>query len=156
MSIVWFSAFGTLSTSVQSSGVDLTQFNTEEVLFATFDQFPFGIVLSIIAIILVFTFFITSADSATYVLAMLTEDGELKPSHQKKVIWGLALAAIAIVLLLSGGLTALQNILIIVALPFSCIIILIVISLFIEMYHEKEEMGLKITPDRYPEKRFAV
>ncbi|MCD0068364.1 BCCT family transporter, partial [Streptococcus agalactiae] len=103
-------------------------------------------------IILIFSFFITSADSATYVLAMLTEDGNLNPKNRTKVIWGLVLAVIAIVLLLSGGLLALQNVLIIVALPFSFVMILMMLALLVELFHEKKEMGLSISPDRYPRK----
>lgn len=152
LSVIWFSTFGTLSTAAQAAGTNLSQFKTEEILFATFNQYPMGIILSIVAIILVLTFFVTSADSATYVLAMLTEDGNLAPSNRKKVIWGVALAIIAIVLLLSGGLIALQNILIIVALPFSIILIFILVALFKELYHEKNEMGLSLTPERYPTK----
>lgn len=152
LSFLWFSTFGTLSTSVQSRGVDLTHYATEEVLFATFNQYSVGIVLSIVAIILISTFFITSADSATYVLAMLSENGNLNPSNRKKVIWGILLAIIAVVLLFSGGLTALQNTLIIVALPFSVITIVMMFSLLKELNHEKNKMGLGITPDRYPKK----
>lgn len=152
LSFVWFSAFGTLSTEVQMLASDLTKFAPEQMLFATFDHFPLGGFLSIIAIILVFSFFITSADSATFVLAMLSEDGEIKPTNFTKVIWGVTLSVIAIALLLSGGLTALQNVLIIVALPFSIVMILIVVSLIIELSHERKEMGLNITPDRYPRK----
>ncbi|MET3558555.1 glycine betaine transporter [Streptococcus rupicaprae] len=152
LSFLWFSTFGTLSTAVQASGNDLTGFATEEVLFATFSHYPLGVVLSIVALILISTFFITSADSATYVLAMLSENGRLNPSNRKKVIWGVLLAVIAIVLLFSGGLDALQNTLIIVALPFSFVIIVMMVSLLKELYHEKDEMGLSISPDRYPKK----
>lgn len=152
LSFLWFSTFGTLSTSIQMYGIDLRNFVTEEILFATFNQYPAGMILSIIAVILISTFFVTSADSATYVLGMLSEDGNLTPSNQKKLIWGILLALIAIALLFSGGLAALQNTLIIVALPFSFVIIFIMISLLIELYHEKYEMGLSITPDRYPKK----
>ncbi|MGT2925954.1 BCCT family transporter [Streptococcus cuniculipharyngis] len=152
LSLLWFSAFGTLSTSAQMSGLDLRKFATEEILFATFGQYSQGTILSILAIILVMTFFITSADSATFVLGMLTEDGQLTPTNQTKVTWGVALSIMAIVLLLSGGLTALQNILIIVALPFSFVLILVLASLFKELLYEKHEMGLSITPDRYPKK----
>ena len=152
LSFLWFSSFGTLSTSLQNSGVDLTKFATEEVLFATFSHYKGGMLLSLIAIILVTTFFITSADSATYVLAMLSEDGNLLPSNRKKLIWGILLAVIAVALLFSGGLMALQNTLIIVALPFSFVTILIMASLLKELNHEKTEMGLKITPERLPEK----
>lgn len=152
LSFLWFSAFGTLSTHVQNMGIDLRSFATEEVLFATFNNYFGGTILSLISIILVVTFFVTSADSATYVLAMLSEDGELLPTGRKKVIWGILLAAIAIVLLFSGGLTALENTLIIVALPFSLVIILIILSLLKELYHEKNKMGLKIKPERLPKK----
>ena len=121
-------------------------------LFATFSQLPFGFIASVVAIILIITFFITSADSATYVLAMLSDDGNLKPKNNLKIFWGVLLATIAIVLLLSGGLVALQNTLIIVAFPFSLIMVLIMVSLVIELLHEKDKMGLSITPTRYPKK----
>jgi len=153
LSFLWFSTFGTLSTHVQSLGnVDLTQFPSEQTLFATFSQLPFGFIASVVAIILIITFFITSADSATYVLAMLSDDGNLKPKNDLKIFWGVLLATIAIVLLLSGGLVALQNTLIIVAFPFSLIMVLIMVSLVIELLHEKDKMGLSITPTRYPKK----
>ena len=64
LSFIWFSAFGTLSTSLQDSGVNLIRFATEEILFASFNEYPLGSVLSLLAIILVLTFFVTSADSA--------------------------------------------------------------------------------------------
>lgn len=151
LSILWFSTFGTLSTSLQDAGINLSEFATEEVLFATFNNYLGGNILSFIAIILVSTFFITSADSATYVLAMLSENGNLLPPNRKKVIWGILLSAIAIVLLFSGGLAALENTLIIVALPFSIVMIFVMISLLKELNHEKKKMGLKIKPERLPE-----
>lgn len=149
-SFIWFSAFGTLSTQTQISGFNLKDFLTEEILFATFSHYSLGTFLSIIAVILIFLFFITSADSATYVLAMLSENGNLKPKNTTKVIWGISLCVIAMVLLLTGGLAGLQNALIIIALPFSFIIIIMIIALIIELFHEKNEMGLSISPDRYP------
>ena len=152
LSFIWFSAFGTLSTHVQITAENLSKLAPEQMLFATFNHFPLGGLLSIIAILLVFSFFITSADSATFVLAMLSEDGEMKPTNSAKVIWGITLSGIAIALILSGGLAALRNVLIIVALPFSIVIVFIFISLIIELLHEKKEMGLLITPERYPSK----
>lgn len=149
---LWFSAFGTLSTNAQSQGAQLTKLSTEEVLFGTFHYYPLGVVLSVIALLLVFIFFITSADSATFVLGMLSENGSLFPHNKIKVIWGILISAISVVLLTAGGLDALQNILIIVALPFSLIILLIIISLYIELRHEKREMGLYIKPETYPSK----
>lgn len=152
LSLLWFTTFGTLSTNVQASGIDLTGFATEEILFATFSNYNLGNIMSIVALILIISFFVTSADSATFVLAMLSEKGELNPSNKKKLTWGILLAIIAISLLFSGGLDALQNTLIIVALPFSIVIIFMMVSLLKELNHEKDQMGLSITPDRLPKK----
>ena len=68
------------------------------------------------------------------------------------MIWGVMLALIAIALMFSGGLTALQNTLIIVAFPFSIVLVLMMWSLMKRVISRKEQMGLAITPDRYPEK----
>lgn len=152
LSAVWFSVFGTLSSHAYDMGVSLTALKTEEVLFGTFSYYPLAKVLSIVAIILIFSFFITSADSATFVLGMLSEDGNLNPHNKTKIIWGSLLSLIAIILLMAGGLGALQNILIIVAFPFSAIIILMMVSLYIELRHEQSEMGLEIKPDTLPKK----
>ena len=153
LSFIWFSAFGTMANTVQQNGLEnLTKLEDEQLLFGTFKHYPLGILMSIIAIILIFTFFITSADSATYVLSMLSEDGRLIPTNGKKVVWGVIVAGIATVLLYAGGLDALRNTLIIIALPFAVVVALIVVALIVEVYHEKVQMGLSISPDRYPEK----
>ena len=153
LSFIWFSAFGTMANTVQQNGLEnLTKLEDEQLLFGTFKHYPLGILMSIIAIILIFTFFITSADSATYVLSMLSEDGRLIPTNGKKVVWGVIVAGIATVLLYAGGLDALRNTLIIIALPFAVVIALIVVALIVEVYHEKVQMGLSISPKRYPEK----
>ncbi len=149
---LWFATFGVLSTNAQSQGAALASLSIEEVLFGTFNHYPLGIVLSIIALLLVFIFFITSADSATFVLGMLSENGSLNPHNKIKMLWGSLISSISIVLLMAGGLNALQNILIIVALPFSLIVLLIMVSLYIELNHEKKEMGLYIKPKNLPTK----
>lgn len=149
---LWFSIFGVMSTHALNNGAELTKLSIEEILFGTLHQYNLGLILSIIAIILVFSFFITSADSATFVLAMQSENRSLNPHTTVKVIWGILLSTIAIVLLLAGGLDALQNVLIIVALPFSIIMLLLMISLVIEVSYEAKKMGLYIEAKKYPSK----
>ncbi len=127
---IWFATFGTTAINLQKSGVDLTAFPTEQTLFAMFSELPFGFLMSIIAILLVSTFFITSADSATFVLGMQSTRGSLLPSNQIKILWGIAQSMIAAILLSVGGLGAVQNTIIIAALPFSFVIIFMVIALF--------------------------
>lgn len=150
-SFIWFATFGTMANHAFIQNPDIIKLPLEAVLFGTFANYKFATLLSIIAILLVFSFFITSADSATYVLAMLSEDGNLYPSKQTKLIWGVLVSILSAILLASGGLSALQNVLIIVALPFSIIIILMMVSLYIELNHERNEMGLSIKPTTYPD-----
>ncbi len=151
-SFLWFSIFGVLSIDTLSQVHDMATQPLQTMLFTTFDNYPFSDVLSIAAIILVFSFFITSADSATFVLAMQSQGGDLHPSNKIKVLWGIIVSAMAAILLWVGGLGALQNVLIIVALPFSILIILVMISLVKELNYERQQMGLYIKPKRYPEK----
>ncbi|MBX9957048.1 BCCT family transporter [Peribacillus simplex] len=147
VSFIWFSVFGTSAIKVQQTGlIDLTKYATEEVLFAVLGQYPIGTILSIIGLLLIVIFFITSADSATFVLGMQTTYGSLEPPNSVKLTWGTMQSAIAIILLYSGGLQALQNALIIAALPFSIIMILMAVSLYMALKQEKKELGLYIRP----------
>ncbi|WP_042221624.1 BCCT family transporter [Oceanobacillus manasiensis] len=127
---LWFTTFGMSGIDVQNSGVDLASLPDEQVLFGMFDQLSLGFILSILGILLISTFFITSADSATFVLGMQTTNGSLSPSTAVKFTWGIAQSLIAAVLLYTGGLQALQNVLISAAFPFSLIIILMCLSFF--------------------------
>ncbi|SIT75163.1 glycine betaine uptake BCCT transporter [Edaphobacillus lindanitolerans] len=134
----WFAAFGTTAAFVQDSGTDLSGLATELVLFNMFDALPFSIILSVIAILLIASFFITSADSATFVLGMQSTHGSLTPPNNVKLIWGISQSAIAILLLYVGGLQAIQNTIIIAALPFSFVMILMTVSLLKALKDEKQ------------------
>ncbi|KKB38851.1 glycine betaine uptake BCCT transporter [Bacillus thermotolerans] len=147
VSFLWFAVFGGTAMDMQMAGVvDLTQNATEEVLFAVFNELPWSSILSIIAVLLVSTFFITSADSATFVLGMQTTHGSLTPPIKVKLTWGIAQSLIAVILLYSGGLQALQNALIIAALPFSVIMILMMVSLYRSFSAERREMLKALRP----------
>ncbi|MEW9502513.1 glycine betaine uptake BCCT transporter [Jeotgalibacillus marinus] len=138
----WFSVFGSSAIDVQKSGIDLTGLLTEEVLFAVFNEYQFGVILSVLAILLITTFFITSADSATYVLGMQTTNGSLTPSNAVQLTWGLALSTVAVILLSANGLQALQNALIVAAFPFSFIILLMMISTYKSLNQERKDLDL--------------
>lgn len=131
---LWFAVFGGSGLHLQmETGVNLAKTvseNMEAALFVTLEQFPFGIALSILATALIITFFVTSADSATFVLGTITsKGGTLQPKTYVKIIWGLLISGIAAVLLLSGGLEGLQTASFIAALPFSIVMLLMVVSL---------------------------
>lgn len=154
--IIWFSTFGMTGVSVAQSVPEIFNMKPEVQLFAVFEQLPLGTILSFIAVMLVSSFFITSADSATFVLGMQTSFGSLAPSKVVKVIWGISLAAIAYILLLAGGetgLNALQSAAIIAALPFSIVVILMAVAFFKDANAERKYFELTLSPneERYQE-----
>ncbi len=146
---LWFATFGGSAIMQEHNGVaKISELATEEALFGVFANFPLGTLLSIIAIILICTFFITSADSGTYVLGMMTTNGSHHPGNRIKFIWGIMLSAISLVLLYSGGLQALQNTMIAAALPFSVIMALMTFSLIKALQKEARELGIGKIPKR--------
>lgn len=141
ISFLWFTAFGGTAIATELSGFSISSLLPEESLFGVLEGFPFSMVFSILAILLIVIFFITSADSGTFVLGMMTTNGSQNPSNKIKITWGILLSVTALALLYSGGLLALQNTMIIAALPFSIILGLMVISLIKSLQQEKKEHG---------------
>ncbi|MGG1397112.1 BCCT family transporter [Bacillus salipaludis] len=133
-SFIWFSVFGGSALHLQmfqgKKIAEAVQNDITTALFTTLEGLPFGIIMSIIATLLIVTFFITSADSATFVLGMLSSEGNPNPSNKVKLSWGILQSSIAIVLLLSGGLQSLQTASIITALPFGIIMAFMCISIY--------------------------
>src|SRR5690606_41102951 len=108
-------------------------------LFAMFNAMPLGLLMSIVATILVLVFFVTSGDSATLVLGIMSSGGDPDPSARVRTIWGLLVAGIAVSLLLAGGLQAVQAATIVFALPFTVVIVLMVIALWSAIRHDWNE-----------------
>lgn len=162
VSFIWFSVFGVLGIETAKKHKEIFDMSAETQLFGVFNHIPLGIVLSIIALLLIVSFFITSADSATFVLGMQTTNGSLNPSAFIKVTWGIAQSLIAFVLLLSGGgdgeagLNALQSAAIISALPFSFIVILMMISFYKDANKERKFLGLTLTPNKHRLKEYVA
>lgn len=155
VSFVWFSVFGVLGIETGKKNPELFDMTAETQLFGVFNEIPLGMILSIIALVLIASFFITSADSATFVLGMQTTYGSLEPSNVVKVTWGIAQSLIAFVLLFAGGgngpeaLNAIQSAAIISALPFSFVVIMMMISFYKDANQERKFLGLTLTPNKH-------
>lgn len=130
--VAWFVTFGATSIWMTLQGEDLQAGGTsEEVLFQLLARLPFGIITSAIAMISIIIFFVTSADSASIVMASMSQAGKPEPSKLVTVLWGALLAIIAASLLVAGGqatLGGLQQLMIVSALPFSIVVIGIMIA----------------------------
>ncbi len=141
LTFVWYSVFGTLAIAAGGNwSLDaLAQIASapETAVFIVFETYPLSKLLSGLVIILLIIFFITSADSATFSLGMLTSRGNLNPPAWKKVSWAIVEAVMAYVLLCSGGLKPLQTISIVAALPFLVIMVLMCFSIVKAFKKEK-------------------
>jgi choline/carnitine/betaine transport len=102
-----------------------------EVFFAVVDNLPYLEWLPFLIILVLSIFFITSADSASVVMGMLSTRGNLEPSRWVVVFWGLVMSGIAVVMLLLGDATALaglQQLVIVTAVPFALVMLLIIVA----------------------------
>ncbi|GAA2998115.1 BCCT family transporter [Kitasatospora albolonga] len=135
--VIWFCVMGGTAIRLDSTGaadlVGTISQGAEASMFETLRSLPLGGVTSVIAVLLVMTFFITSADSASLVLGSLSSRGSLHPRTWLVVVWGVLMGGVAAALLLAGGLSALQNATILVALPFVVVMLLLCLALVREL-----------------------
>ncbi|WP_233004852.1 BCCT family transporter [Exiguobacterium aurantiacum] len=134
IALLWIAVFGGTALHLDLfEGTSIAQAVDADVtsaLFVTFAELPFSFVLSVLSILLILTFLITSADSATYIISSMTTNGSLNPPLTVRIVWGILLGGIAAVLLIASGLEGLQTASLISALPFTVILILMVYTLF--------------------------
>lgn len=128
-SFIWFAIFGTIGLNLGPEIAAEAIQTTETAFFVVMEHLPMGQIISLITVVLLCTFFVTSADSATFVLAMLSSEGNLNPSNTKKVSWGIIQSLMAFSLMLAGGLKVLQIASIAAAFPFAIVMVFACFSL---------------------------
>lgn len=137
----WFTVFGGTAIYIDmfEGGTigEQTAADINSAFFATLENFPLAGVTSAIAIILVVMFFVSGADANTYVLSMLTSGGSLNPRRPVLILWGVLTGATAIVLMLAGGLSALQNTVIVTSAPFLVIIAGLTVAFWKELFSDR-------------------
>jgi choline-glycine betaine transporter len=132
LSFLWIGALG--GTAIYSdlfNGTNIGELVLEDntaALFALFDQLPMTQIFSALSILLIFTFLVTSADSATFIVAGMTSGNTDSPSTRLKIIWGVLLGTLTVTLIIAGGLTSLQAASLLAGLPFGAVLIAMIIS----------------------------
>ena len=141
VSALWFTVIGGTSIRLQDSGaVDIlgavSTFDDGVSGYVLFGSFPGGELWQLLFLVLVTTFFLTSADSSTLAVGMLTTGGKREPSSVNRVFWGVLQGAIASVLVVVGGATALRSSVIVTGAPFA-VVCLVAMGGFIRwLFHE--------------------
>ncbi len=150
---LWMTVFGNSAIDlIMNQGLPelgaAVQADESVALFQFFEQFPATEFLSLLAILMVVVFFVTSADSGALVLNMLSSGGSDHTPASRRVFWMATIGITAIVLLLAGGLAALQTAVIASALPFSLAVLAGTWGFSKALYvdHAKRESLLAATP----------
>lgn len=125
VSVVWMSSFGETALHQLAQGYQGARDAALELqLFAMLDQLPLSSLTSLVGIVLVMVFFITSSDSGSLVIDSITSGGKVSSPKTQRVFWVVIEGAIAIALLLGGGLTALQAAVLITGVPFMFVVLI--------------------------------
>ncbi len=132
---MWMTVFGNSAIYMimkegMTSLADTVSADSSLALFAFLEHFPFSTVLSMVAVCMVILFFVTSADSGSLVIDMLASGGNTETPVWQRIFWASSTGVVAIALLMSGGLGALQTATIASALPFSVVLLIAIWGLF--------------------------
>ena len=131
-SVVWFSVFGTLGMELDFQACKAAVATTSGALFAVLEHYPLGKILCVLVLILICTFFITFANSATCVLGMYSEGGCPTPSNRSKIVWGALMAALGVVMLISDS----NGLAVVSAFPFTFVMLAAVVSILTALRQE--------------------
>lgn len=134
LSVLWLGIFGGTALHIDLYGAggigEAVSNDITSALFITLQHLPGGGFFAIVATILIATFFITSADSATFCVGMYSSGGALEPDRNLKVFWGVIEGAVTAGLVLAGGMAALKASSILSAFPFMIIVCIMIYCLF--------------------------
>jgi choline/glycine/proline betaine transport protein len=140
---LWIVIMGGTGVHLQLSGVDLSSVANSDltmVLYKTIEGLGVHwatLPMAGLATLMIVSWFVTSADSATLVVCTILSMGDQNPPQRYRVLWGLGLGALAGVLLLAGGLQGLQAATIAAALPFS-LVLLVICGCLVKALHQEE------------------
>ncbi|WP_242850539.1 BCCT family transporter [Clostridium lundense] len=140
---IWFAIFGTIGFNVDKATILTAIQKVDTAFFVVMSKYPCSLLINILIMILSSIFFITSADSATFVLAMLSSKGDLNPSNSKKIVWGILQGALTVAFLLAGGLEMIQTASILAAFPFAFIMLFSIVSFRKSLRDEDELVELR-------------
>ena len=148
LACVWIAIFGGNAMFLQLEGtLDLAAAVDSDVtsgLFRMYEVMPYTAALSALTLLVIFIFLVTSADSAAYIVAQMTDNGSLNPPLYKRLSWGVLISAICITLIAASGLRGLQSASLVSALPFSIVLFMIMIVLVRELSSDRREMLLNL------------
>ncbi len=151
LSFIWLAIFGGTALHIDLFGVggiaEAVSNDLTSAIFVTLSHLPLAEIASILIMVMICIFYITSADSATFVVGMLCSKGELNPNSGLKVILGALEGSIAAMLLLAGGLSAVQTVSFIFGTPFTIVMIFMAYS-FIKTLRKEPSLQMNVSSSK--------
>ena len=145
VSMVWFVIFGGTAINLALTGptelVSAVEVSQESVLFALLDQFPLAAINAVIVMVLIVLWFVSGADAASVVMGILCSRGSANPPRLLTAFWGIVSAIAAAVLLLAGGLTALEQAMVVMSAPFMIVMVILTVGLLKQLRAEPQTAG---------------
>lgn len=146
--LLWMTVFGdtAIHMVLQEGFTQLAEVVNQDssvALFAFLEHFPLGSVISLVAVLMVVVFFVTSADSGALVVDMLASSGKDHSPLWQRIFWSVLMGVVAIALLLADGLKALQTATIASALPFSIVLLASIWGLFKALHLDATKRGIR-------------
>jgi choline-glycine betaine transporter len=140
VSMVWFVIFGGTAINLALTGptelVSAVEVSQESVLFALLDQFPLAAINAVIVMVLIVLWFVSGADAASVVMGILCSRGSANPPRLLTAFWGIVSAIAAAVLLLAGGLTALEQAMVVMSAPFMIVMAMLTVGTLKQLHAE--------------------
>ncbi len=148
--VLWMTAFGGTAISQYVNDGYEAVFNAELPLklFAMLDVMPFAEITSVVGIILVVVFFITSSDSGSLVIDTIAAGGKVDAPTPQRVFWCTFEGLIAIALMLGGGLAAAQAMAVTTGLPFTIVLLVATVSLIKGLMDEPRPSTKAVKKDK--------
>ena len=130
--VIWMSTFGgTALDQLFTEGYRGVADSVPELaLFRMLEGLPFTSIVSSVSVLLIAIFFITSADSGSLVMDMITAGGKMDAPVQQRVFWCVLAGLVAMALMLGGGMASLQSMTISIGLPFGFVLLLMCIGVY--------------------------
>src|SRR6056297_3082427 len=137
VTFIWMTVFGDTALQIELFGAGgmaaAVQENVPVALFKLLEQFPLALITSLLAVAVIVSFFVTSSDSGSMVMDMITAGGNPDPPVPQRVFWAVTEGVVAATLLYGGGLVALQAAAISTGLPFAVVLLVMCVSLIISL-----------------------
>ena len=134
----WFTTFGGVTVHMELASavsgvspglVEAVQADSGSAIFKLVEYYPLAKPITLLIVVMIMLWFVTSSDSASFVIDMLTAGGDTNPPKIQRLFWATTEGVIAAILLAAGGLSALQAAAIVAGLPFALVVFVMMYAL---------------------------